>query len=1158
MKEYNRAKQNKEVQDVIDRGVDDVLVPQSEVSKFVEAKFEDWKTQFRNISSLNNLEAILNSPVAMEQVEAVNQFLAEELLSDFETYAALPLSEVDGVSQTSELNKKEFIIWSIEKHWLRKNFSHRSENIRELSDAKKETCGALIRVLLDQCDKISGKGSIDRTNFEQMDSDEGLAYRHMAFDEGYAQTEKYNLIDQYAKLEHKDTLQFILDFLAHNRDGYFTAKVAEILSNIDSHVAAKELLGRLKTEKDGGLRNVYSRVLYHLECGQIKVEQEQVEYLFRKYNLKGNKNTEVVSAIRITPDGKLGLLDKSNVLIGYIEFGDFENEEVREAQIMEISNDLLSITKGNFGKGTDEFEEQKQDFLREYHSEFYQKYVQAKFGIPVNNLELREQFWIFQFLRKHQEGGVVEQIAKYGHLYRENFLKSFIALESSDEMGGVILQLAAHFESDPLVGRHLFDQFAQFTGFIDAQAKEVVQTYQDIFYEKQVDEGSLKKALLDRTVEFLSGVSDELESGGMQKNEVIKKIAEYVRTQFDVQKQTMEELAVVQGELNTLYSTVVSSLSPKDQVIMDQVGEEILADESVLEYAKHQVRDKDKFDSERVQSWIQFYREMYVPSEETSNILVETLGEEGSKNLLEQERKENEPKVKQLERLLSLQRACEKKLDLLVYGKESAVLPRGFMEEVLPENDREKETKEVEHALLYFPVGISKDLPSWEKVLAGEARAAHPIEMYSYLLWLHNQGQKVQLVVCDTVQVFNYDRKYGIGKKEAREKALEIGAHEVAFYKQAIAQLGLKNIEVVQYDEVKKRSEIFSSENKSKENYKKAGKSGFEYYADLCAQFSALPLFQEALAAVVQTSATDGAEDIRYGLDEIAFILATPGAKVSHSNEARYDVLAAFIQELERRAEAAGVDCMTTLGHMKQDIRGLDEAETQADEVKIAVFFQEVLDDMRNFLNEKKASLQAQGKKKGDAESEYCNAAANVLKKIRSVKMEKEKVSRADKNAKKKLQGDKPKVDFSFVVPSVDSQSFGWRSAAHGKQEVVKFKEPYSTYFFSNNAELFATTDQVVGVKEGNIGGKILTLEKKNQEEYARRVLAPLLKEYVKALNTAAPQYFMRVGKTKEDIVGEMKQCQTLTDALQFVQTYIVTSEIAVAPREGQASLAAA
>jgi len=438
---------------------------------------------------------------------------------------------------------------------------------------------------------------------------------------------------------------------------------------------------------------------------------------------------------------------------------------------------------------------------------------------------------------------------------------------------------------------------------------------------------------------------------------------------------------------------------------------------------------------------------------------------------------------------LPLQIALEKKMDRLIYGREETKLPKGFgnfeHSKVVPENIPEQ-------APLYFPVGISKDLRSWEQTLVGEKKFVKPIDLYGYLFWLNNQGKKVNLVICDEIQVNNYQARYGKSESEARQKAGEIGNRETEQYEKIINTFGLDNINIQRYQE-------FINGNKDE----------YERYSSVVKNLAIQPVFKEAFLAMVQESVSGAEKEeyIGYALEELTWILSANGTKVGHLNEARYDILGAVIRNFEQVGKEQGLDV-------------LNNPESQ----EARIILNTVCKITRDAINEKKSKLD-----KNSSSLAYFQRLQDHLGKIKT-----DSKAGYDKSVKK------DSLSLNFVCPDVGSASFGFRGDFEEKESVVKFKEPYSTYFYKNDSDLLINSDQVVAAGDGFIGGKILTLDNKKQLKYAESVVRPILKHYFASLEKAPAEYFEQVNKSREELLVEAQEATSLLEVLRFVQKYII------------------
>ena len=649
---------------------------------------------------------------------------------------------------------------------------------------------------------------------------------------------------------------------------------------------------------------------------------------------------------------------------------------------------------------------------------------------------------------------------------------------------------------------------------INQEVNDICKLCGDIFFEKQLDKNQVIQAilreansLLVETVEKIKTIDDG------DENKIIQKLIEEFKRQQIARKQMIDDFKETALELNRRYADIYKKY---DDLKHEQLKHELWTKELGLddddptepfgdyadyldamremEYhpatawslneAEELIREKEKidhkFDSERIK-----------------NIIEETWQYSGA-------RANRDGKIsdfrEELESLLKYQKEFEKKLEQIVYGQESAILPEEFTKSLSREIESVEPERLPANEPLYFPVGISKELPEWQRALDGDQKTAKPIDMYGYLFWLQNQGRPAELVICDEIQTVNYKALYPdkLGDNpelKARELARKIGQKEKKQYQKIIDAFGLNNIKIVDYRE-------FIGKNEEKINK----------YGGLCARLSKNPIFAESFLLMVQESVSQSMareqkeKFLPYALEELSWILGNWGTKVSHINEARYDVLAAVIKNTETYAEEHSIDIYDP-----------------QNEAKLTPIINGVLGKLNDRFNARKSSY-----RENNEAFEYYKKAEQVLKKLRRTAGVETLTDLSKNNAV-----------FPFAVPQTGSQSFGWRSGGDEQEAVVKFREPYSTYFYKNSTDLFLESDQVVAA-EGHIAGKILTLPAEAQKEYAEKVIRPILIHFFKVLENAPEEYFQSLKKTKEELLSECEESRTLIDFLKFIQQYIV------------------
>jgi len=666
-------------------------------------------------------------------------------------------------------------------------------------------------------------------------------------------------------------------------------------------------------------------------------------------------------------------------------------------------------------------------------------------------------------------------------------------------------------KNDPEVFNYFTENYKLFISKIKENAKELNKVINTSFYQKTLSFSEAFSAVISRLELKLQNLSIVLRNNNPDKHhELIVSFFDEMNVDSKNQSLNIKELKKIADELNRLYSAYsqFQIMSNLDDYESENMG--------FQDVNKDDKKDKIyQYDAERLKLLIGYYRDLIedeLLSPEVTAVLekeYKDLKEQGDEKTLadfnwserarayKKEIKQEagdvqllyEVMVEKLEKTLPLQIALEKKMDQLVYGREETKLPKGFSNfensKVTPENIPEQSP-------LYFPVGISKDLISWEQTLAGEKKFAKPIDLYGYLFWLNNQGKKINLVICDEIQVNNYVVRYGKNEDEARQKAIEIGNYEAAQYEKIINTFGLDNITIQRYQE-------FINENKNE----------YSRYSKLLPGLAAQPLFKEAFLSMVQESVSGAEKEeyIGYAIEELTWILSTNGTKIGHLNEARYDILGAVIRNFERAGKERGLDVL----------RNPESAEAK-------MILNSVCRFTRDASNERKSKLD-----KNSPAFAYFQRLQDYLGKINNdAKLGYDKAVKKDS------------LSLNFVCPDLGSASFGFRGDSANKESVIKFKEPYSTYFYKNDSDLLIGSDQVAASGEGLIGGKVLALDDKKQLKYAESVVHPILKHYFAGLKQAPAEYFELVRKSREELLAEAKEASSLLEILRFMQKYIV------------------
>ncbi len=762
-------------------------------------------------------------------------------------------------------------------------------------------------------------------------------------------------------------------------------------------------------------------------------------------------------------------------------------------------------------------------FLKHMHRPDMEAYINDQVGIDLKEIPFRYQIYLLRFLSENNEERVREIAAFINEAKTEedkiNRIKSFLCLNIDYGIGEAIINLGKKLKPEQI--NQLLSKVAEIND--SSETQDVSRMYQEIFFDKNIDTKRFVRASLSRASNLLTEANIKVNDPATSAVDIDKLVSSFNEELLRSQE-NLAEFGEMAKKLNEVYRQlgidVLEGLaSPYDdaaEIADDQNFPQMIKDfdEATQTLIRRDFEQHKKFSAERIKEMIEYYRTMAeVEScrpEAIRQVLAELKKEEGSADgeteasawsekikkyhdvlsgPISEEQALYEEAIKKLQQALPLQIALENKMDQLIYGQEETKLPNGFSNfennEVKPENIPDQ-------APLYFPVGISKDLPSWEAVFENEKKAAKPIDIYGYLFWLNNQGRKVNLVICDEIQVNNYQVRYGKSESAARQKAGEIGDCEARQYEKIIDTFGLDNIKVQRYQE-------FLSGNQK----------DYERYNGIVKNLKESPVFKEAFFAMVQESVSGAEKEeyIGYALEELAWILSTNGTKIGHLNEARYDILGSVIRNFEQVGKEKGFEV-------------LDNPESP----EAKVLLNTICKLIRDSINEKKSKLA-----KGSPSLAYFQRLQDHLGKIKT-----DSKAGLDKTIKK------DSLSLNFVCPEVGSASFGFRGDFEEKESVVKFKEPYSTYFYKNDSDLLVNSDQVVAAGEGLIGGKILTLDNKKQLKYAESVVRPILKHYFANLEKAPAGYFEKIDKSREELLSEAKEATSLLEILRFIQRYIV------------------
>lgn len=747
--------------------------------------------------------------------------------------------------------------------------------------------------------------------------------------------------------------------------------------------------------------------------------------------------------------------------------------------------------------------------------------IENKFRIKLEDYSVREQVQFVNFLATKS----VDEVERVNNFLNRsdnkenkiNKVKSFLSLEFDNSMGLKIVEIGEYFNNEVGAADMIFAKYVEFVEHLNKNVDDLEDLYKYIFFDRNIDKEKLVKVMMLRANQLLSSAHEKIKSSNSSEVKLeIKSLLQELDKEINNKFKNIEELKDIANDLNEEYFEIMNPglslglTSDEDLINAFNQEEDINTRQQLMQdFYQHK-----KFSSHRLSEIIDSYQEMadlefhdkiYEMARSDYEKFKADQGEESAKKFdwvsklyeynskypefKSSDKKDYEEVVKKLKKVFPLQKALEKKVDQLVYGYDLAQLPKDFANF---ESSQVSPEKIPEQAPLYFPVGISKDLPAWESVLKGDMKFAKPIDLHGYLFWLNNQNRKIDLIVCDEIQVNNYQLRYDKSREEAQSLSLMIGKEEAKNYQNIIDSFNLSNIKVIRYED-------FLNSNKEKYNH----------YTQIIEKLKNHPVFEQMFLSMVQESVSGAEKEkyLSYANEELAWILSTDGTKVGHLNEARYDILSALIKNLELVGHKLDIDTINNL-----------------DDENVLAILQSIVRNLRDIINEKKSKLE-----KKSSPFLYYQRLQEHLNKVK-----------IDRNIKADKRIKKNDIVLNFSCPDVGSASFGWRGDLDKNESAVKFKEPYSTYFYKSKGDLLINSDQVVALDDGYISGKILTLEHSKQIDYANNVLKPMLNHYLKVLDTAPREYFEKVAKNKEELIKELNNSQSLLDLLKYIQKYIV------------------
>lgn len=542
-----------------------------------------------------------------------------------------------------------------------------------------------------------------------------------------------------------------------------------------------------------------------------------------------------------------------------------------------------------------------------------------------------------------------------------------------------------------------------------------------------------------------------------------------------------------------------------------------------------------------------------------------------------------------MEKLIHYQKNLEQKLERIIFGRESAGLPKDFMKEIRADirhyqPELPKTQKEV-----YLPVGVSSLLP--------RERETHlkPIDALGYLFWLNNQGQKINFMVVDTIQKTNYQALYGLSPEEARVKAKENGTRDKDWYKAVIDLFHLNNIEMIDFEEIERSRQFQTAKESVAEIEEKSPiiKKALANLAEEGVKKKALKAAEQDQKGNHQNVSEEENKKIndklsQYGKTEITLILAKSGLKVGHEKEYRYDLIARIIPIYRALAERS--EEIFKSGKVK--IKRGEEYDQALVELSLYLGYYQnfpqsyhlaadlfAMKEETSKKNSQKEQAKSKSEREGfDREKKMLAARAEELdKKITQAKKELEKDIESAKKTQKiikdigllldekqtpdkiiqKWRGIGKEILAKEWFQSLDLPEFYYPRTITGMSfeiadekgiEQKGFREFYSTHKkeLEQKKELALEANQVIASTDFMAAAKLMVLSEKLQKEYFEKIIRPTLVNYYIArfrggesggnLKRKELNKSLALSRAWHDLA----EVKTISEAVDFIQRKIV------------------
>lgn len=841
---------------------------------------------------------------------------------------------------------------------------------------------------------------------------------------------------------------------------------------------------------------------------------------------------------------------------------DYYNEDEDERPPLKVEN-VENLLKNLANNKNDE-----EIFLFKLMSSLpFRQEIKKKLGFDPAEFDLKNQYYFLQFIgqKTRHDFEKVEKFIADGKTEdaKINRVKSFLSLEFGQDMGDKILSIGESLKNPLNAGTAdlLFSQYAQLAGKTERMADEICQMYNEIFFDRtinKVNKDEIAQTILKRASTLLSVADEKLKNTEDSDKEAMTRelIDDLIRNEL-AHKKSLEEFKEMAVNLDSLYFEI-EPLIIKYGITEDDI--KLSANYSKL---------ADEWNSQ-TDKWNSSVNEHSEATRQTINKLTEEkvrIKKEG----LEQRNLNNDQYksvVQRLEKLLQYGENLEHKLVQIIYGHESASLPKNFQEEIANDiKDYQAELPKSEKTG-YLPVGVSSQLPKENEI------HAKPIDALTGLFWLNNQGPRQEFMVVDTIQETNYRAIFNLQQNEAKAKAEENGRRDKEWYGAVINVFNLDNIVVKDYGELEQdpRMKVAAKNIDRIEQDSPIIKQALSGLVEEKIRQRALAGLEERKGQAVTTRDKDETEKLitQYGKTEIAAILAKGGLKISHEKKYRYDILARTIpiyQKLQQKqgqiyelARLRGAELDKALAelslylgyyhHFPESYHlAVDLFETKETANKLNSQIRTAKDyELKNKLNLEKK----QNAIKAESLEKELQKATNLLKES----SEQEQIKEITKTAKDLgLTMKKPEDVIAkwrakgkdivrqnwwqtlslpefYYAKTITGATFDMKDDK-GREHYSNKREFYSTIKGTSEDEAALESKQVMASTNILAGAKLLVLSEKIQKKYYEERLRPLLVNYYLA---ASPNKERAVKKFREDI-GETK---TIAEIIELIQKKIV------------------